>query len=293
VDFDEFVREIMDVLPEYLPAYNIEEIRTQPVVKNNGVSLMGLMIIVNGESAAPNVYIDYYYSLYKDGKPLDQIMCDIAADYEEARKRLSVCDTDKFNPINMKNNVYMVLVNYEKNKEKLENCPYIPFLDLAVMFRYVVSDDNNCIASGLVRNEEQELWGASTEELYELSVKNMKEKFPMSLMKLTDKMQELRHDEGFIPECNLYVMTNNLNVNGAIYMTYQVELEKFAESQASNFYIIPSSVHEILLYPDDKSLTKEQMQELVSDVNRYVLSDVEYLSDSVYYYDRASKTITY
>jgi peptide subunit release factor 1 (eRF1) len=111
-------------------------------------------------------------------------------------------------------------------------------------------------------------------------------------MKLTDKLKEIKPDE-MVPECNLYVMTNSTNSNGSIYMTDRDVLDDFAEKMSSNFYIIPSSVHEVILYPDDEMLSKEQLQEMVSEVNRYVLSDVEYLSDSVYYYDRDKKVITY
>jgi hypothetical protein len=292
VDFEIFIQEMMDILPEYLPAYNVEEIRTQPIVKNNGVQLTGLMIVLEGENVAPNIYMDHYYSLYREGFTLDEIAAKIAEEYESARERLQLYDETEFAMEKMKDNVYMVLVNYEKNKETLKKCPFLPFLDLAVMFRYVVSEEDNCIASGLVRKQEQEMWGLSTEELYKKAVKNTKKKFPMSLMRLTDRMRELKPDEN-IPECNLYVMTNHVNSNGSIYMTDRNALDSFAQKLSSNFYIIPSSIHEVILYPDDESLTKEQLTEIVSDVNRYVLSDMEYLSDSVYYYDMEKKVITY
>jgi hypothetical protein len=292
VDLKEFIQEVTDVLPEYLPAYNVEEIRTQPVVKNNGVQLTGMMIVLEGESVAPNIYMDYYYSLYSQGTPLDAVISEIAVEYESSRKRLNDYEDICFTPEEMKDNVYMVLVNYEKNKETLKKCPYLPFLDLAVMFRYVVSEENNCLASGLVRKLEQDLWGLTTEELYNRAVENTKKKWPVTLMKLTDKLKEIKPDE-MVPECNLYVMTNSTNSNGSIYMTDRDVLDDFAEKMSSNFYIIPSSVHEVILYPDDEMLSKEQLQEMVSEVNRYVLSDVEYLSDSVYYYDRDKKVITY
>jgi hypothetical protein len=292
VDLKEFIQEVTDVLPEYLPAYNVEEIRTQPVVKNNGVQLTGMMIVLEGESVAPNIYMDYYYSLYSQGTPLDAVISEIAVEYESSRKRLNDYEDICFTPEEMKDNVYMVLVNYEKNKETLKKCPYLSFLDLAVMFRYVVSEENNCLASGLVRKLEQDLWGLTTEELYNRAVENTKKKWPVTLMKLTDKLKEIKPDE-MVPECNLYVMTNSTNSNGSIYMTDRDVLDDFAEKMSSNFYIIPSSVHEVILYPDDEMLSKEQLQEMVSEVNRYVLSDVEYLSDSVYYYDRDKKVITY
>jgi hypothetical protein len=293
VYFNEFIQEVMDILPEYLLSYDVEEIKTQKVVKNNGVSLVGLMILLKGETVAPNIYMDYYYTLFNQGTSLDEIVSEIVSEYEESRGKLPACASVEFNPEKMKDNVYMVLVNYDKNKEKLNECPYLPFLDMAIMFRYVVSEEDNCVASGLVRRFEQELWNMSTEELYSKAVENTKTRFPMCVAKLTDTMKKLQPEEKFVPECNLYVMTNSINANGSIYMTDKTALEDFAESQSSNFYIIPSSIHEVLLFPDDKSLSREQLLDVLADVNRYVLSDMEFLSDKVYYYDRSTKTLTY
>lgn len=289
---EDFLNTVMELVPEYLVHYNVEKISIKSVEKNNGVMLDGLMILVEGENIAPNIYMEHYYDMYKSGYSINDVMNRLVNEYENVRRKMFETHTDSFDIDAMQHNLYLVLVNYEKNKDRLSSCPYIPFLDLAIMFRYVVSDENDCISSGLVRNIEKELWGLSTEELYIRAAENTKNNFPRMLVKMTDKIKQMKPDCGYIPENNMHVLSNKIYTNGAVYMTDKDFLDEFAHSIDSSFYIIPSSVHEVILLPEDEAIEKEALNEIISDVNRYELSELEYLSDHVYYYDMNKKTVT-
>lgn len=289
----EFIAMVIDRIPEYLLFYDIEEICSKTVRKNNGVSLTGLMILLKGENIAPNIYMEYYYNLYVDGTPMDEILSMIAAEYEKVRSRMDSCKSSEFNLYDMKDNIYMVLVNYERNKELLNDCPYIPFLDLAIVFRYKVSEDEGCISSGLVRKSEQEFWGLTIDELYEKALRNTEKMFPPVLMKLSEKMRQMDGDYEFIPETNLYILSNSINSYGSIYMTDIAKIHELANELSTNFFIIPSSIHEVLLFPDDNSMDRCHIECVVNDINTYVLSDTDYLSQTVYYYDREKNIIEY
>ena len=54
----------------------------------------------------------------------------------------------------------------------------------------------------------------------------------------------------------------------------------------TSFYILPSSIHETILVPDSGQYTPHELQEIVKSANRTVVERKEFLSDSVYYYDR-------
>ena len=293
MEFKEFLNTVTDMLPDYLFSYDIESIRVQTVTKNNGINLTGLVIMVKDEDIAPNIYMEYYYNMYRQGKGMDDIVSGIAEEYENIRCKMPEYNIGDFDIKSMKNTVYMVLVNYEKNKEKLADCPHIQFLDLAVMFRFVAAADDECISSGIVRNVEQSIWELSTEELYKLAYENTRKQFPMYMMKLSDKLRDMKPDFGFVPETNLYILSNTKNSYGAKYMTDKDALEKFADICESSFYIIPSSVHEVLLLPENTEMTRDQLRDVINEVNQYVLSDLEYLSDKLYYYDRDKRTIEF
>ena len=58
------------------------------------------------------------------------------------------------------------------------------------------------------------------------------------------------------------------------------------------FFILPSSVHELVLIADNGQQDIQQLQEMVIKVNRSMLSLEERLSDQVYYYDRTSQDLS-
>ena len=64
-------------------------------------------------------------------------------------------------------------------------------------------------------------------------------------------------------------------------------LESFAGLCGCNWYILPSSVHEVLLTPD-KGVPPQDLRRIVQEVNREQVDEAEQLSDEVYYYRRGS-----
>ena len=67
--------------------------------------------------------------------------------------------------------------------------------------------------------------------------------------------------------------------------------KKFAEKKDCNLFILPSSVHEVLLLPDRGKEDSKMLMDMVRKINREEVSEEEILSDSVYYYDREKKEI--
>ena len=74
-------------------------------------------------------------------------------------------------------------------------------------------------------------------------------------------------------------------------MTYTDLLEEFSNEAESGFYILPSSVHEVILVPDDTMMTTEIFSGMVRHVNAEHVEETEVLTDSVYYYDRELHTV--
>lgn len=286
MDFKEFTDAIAAGISEYLLQYDIDKVHTEKVCKNNGVAYTGLMITIKGEKLTPNIYLDYYYGLYKEGYGMEKIMSMIGEEYKTARKRL---EKDKFitlDELEIEKSLFIKLINYERNKELLADCPYIPFFDLAISFRYLVQRDGAGIASGMVRNCDMEKWNINTEQLYKMAKENTLRLFPPRLSRLDVMLKESVPDMPEVPaESSLYVLTNNQGVNGASYMIYKDIIGGFAEKLGSSLYIIPSSIHEILILPAASGMKKTELLEMVKEVNQYAVSELDYLSDNVYFYD--------
>ena len=73
---------------------------------------------------------------------------------------------------------------------------------------------------------------------------------------------------------------------------YPNVLHEFAMELDQNLYILPSSIHECLLLPDNGTYELEYLKNMVADVNHAVVSEDEILSYEVYYYDKATKQIS-
>ena len=59
----------------------------------------------------------------------------------------------------------------------------------------------------------------------------------------------------------------------------------FKKEKNSNLFILPSSIHEVLLLPETQEFNKDELANMVQDINKYVVSDMDFLSDNVYFYN--------
>ncbi len=289
MEFNAFAKLVKERIPEYLLQYDIEDVRLESVMKNNGVVCTGLVIRVRGENISPNIYLEYFYMMHKRGQDIDEILKAIQLEYEKARgqiyvKRYQVMDKDV-----VRENLFLKLINHEKNKEMLEGCPYIPFHDLAITFRYLVKHDEEGIASAILRDKEMELWNLTTDGAFRLAQENTMRLFPMKLAKMNDMLPPGLTEISQCPD--MYVLTNRQQINGATCILYRNVLEQFGEQVECGFYILPSSIHEVLFLPDCCDIDADYLKKSVREINACAVADMDYLSDNVYYYDRKDKAV--
>ena len=74
-------------------------------------------------------------------------------------------------------------------------------------------------------------------------------------------------------------------VNGAGVMGYPDFFQEAAEKIGGSFFVLPSSVHEILLLPDDGSMSARELSAMVSAVNSQEVMPEEQLGSEAYRYD--------
>ncbi len=285
IEFKTFIDKVVEELPDYLMQYDIEKIQVEDVCKNNGVVYTGIIISVKGENISPNVYMNYYYEMYKKGCPLENIIKEIVHEYGKAREEMFIDEISAPNKEDYAKKIFLRLVNYEKNKEQLKDCPFIMYHDLAITIRYLVKSDKDGIASALISNRELKEWGVSKEEIYCIAKENTLKLFPPVLKRLDIMLKEMNCNEDIIDGTKLYILSNKAGVNGATSMLYEDIIKEFAIEKNVDIYILPSSIHEVLLLPAEEGMDKHEIEEMVKEINSYVVSPMEYLSDTVYKYD--------
>ncbi|MBE5923469.1 MAG: hypothetical protein E7271_03240 [Lachnospiraceae bacterium] len=274
----------------------------QQVVKNNGIVLDAVCIHREGRSLSPNIYLKPYYDSYEMGKPLEMIMEDIVHRYKEEMDNNDIEYVDISDYSNVGSNLVVRVVNYEMNKELLKSCPHKRYLDVAITFRYVFDVNEVGIASALITNKEFDKWGVGIEEVYERALFNTMQKYPWDIQSITDMIvdlykEKIEHLGGNLPapsevfgdlpqDVNMYILTNHDKAYGATCMLYDNVIANFAKVSNANVYVLPSSVHEVLLVPEYEGVDPSFLQYLLCEGNKSSVGFIDLLSDSIYYFDR-------
>ena len=281
------------------------EVMLGEVMRNNGIRLHGLSIRVNKERTSPNIILDSFYDAYQHGVPTSLIMEQIWSEYHRVKDMNISCSADITNLEEVKDNIIMRLVNYDRNKDRLASCPHTKFLDMVITYHYIAEMNAEGVSSALITDSEMALWGLTTEELHELAVSNTERLFPPHMESLSGviakaikkKVPEecgMAEEIEMILQCleetpdkiNMWVLSNDQGRNGANCILYKNQLAKVAEELDANLYILPSSIHEVMLVVENEDTEPEYLQELVQDANMSAVGLIDLLSDNIYYYDR-------
>lgn len=272
------------------------EVKIENIVKNNGVNLTGLVMIGQDTNLSPTIYLEPYFEELQD-KSFTQIAEDIWQNYLKNKNSHEV-DVSQFTHWNRaKHRITVKLINYADNQELLKTIPHEKYLDLAVVYYYLVDISGGGAGTILINNFHLELWGIEKDELHSVAVSNYKKLYKIEVESIQDILTTFLKD--FPVETDyamddspvkMYVVTNQLKLYGAAVMFFTEELKKIADNWDCDLYIIPSSVQEIIVVPDWQDDVKH-MKSMVCEVNESVVDKVEQLSNSVYYYARESGRI--
>ena len=188
-----------------------------------------------------------------------------------------------------KKSLFVKLVNTERNESLVEQSISKEFLDLSAVVRVVLKMDKEGMASMALSKGAAEILGMTEEEIYAAALANTLRLFPPKLMNLGRYVEmsigaELPLGED---EVTTYILTNQKEVDGAIYFMSPEVVGAIAEALEDDLYILPSSVNEVLLVrASELEDGVDELKEMVRDANETVVSEKDILSYSVYYYDK-------
>ena len=188
-----------------------------------------------------------------------------------------------------KKSLFVKLVNTERNESLVEKCISKKFLDLSAVVRVVLKMDKEGMASMALSKEDAEILGMTVEEIYAAALANTLRLFPPKLMNLGRYVEmsigaELPLGED---EVTTYILTNQKEVDGAVYFMSLEVVGAIAEALEDDLYILPCSVNEVLLVRASELEDRvDELKEMVRDANETVVAEEEILSYNVYHYDK-------
>ena len=290
------IREFSEIIRGELEKRTGYEVEFKEVTKNNGTVMHGICITEPGCSVTPTLYMESFHDAYENGLCLEDIVEKILHVHQKEKPSASF-DVSWFTGWErVKGNVAFRLINYDENKKLLEKIPHTKYLDLAKVYFVVVEQNGIRSGSILIHNVHMGIWGVTTEQLEEIAAENTPKQYPVQFNSIGEALEELNPFECDLSELELdewpmYIISNNKRIYGASVLCYPNAIKEVAERMKSNLYILPSSIHELILVLPSANLDEEHLKNMVHDVNRELVAAEEVLSDSVYYYSRKEDSI--
>ena len=255
------------------------------IEKNNSTYREGIGFRRSGQYNGPIVYWDDI--LAHCGEECDDdTMVDCIIDVVTPYLDLNADTQEIYCWEKSKDRVLPKLINAERNQERLENLVYRKYLDLAEIYctKMTVRDSQQGYVE--VTCEMLEEWGIDQETLKRQAAENMKTQ-DYRLYSMKEMLG------GFMPtildteteKVPLQILTNREGILGAAILANPELLKEVIGDKMGDCYLLPSSVHELIVCPVESWMDVEGLREVVKEVNQNVVSEVDYLSDKVYYYN--------
>lgn len=302
MNYEEFISEVKKYIIEKMG--NDTKVSVHQVVKNNGIVLDGLVIMEKNRRYSPTIYLNSFYSQFLEGEEFQSIIETIMNIYSTNCDKLSVPEDFFTNFSELRDKVTYKLINFEKNKALLEKIPHRKWKDLALVYCVVCDclDDDRAVV--MIYNNHMKIWGVEEENLYDLARENTPRLYPAMLRPMNeivrdmffgDCMEErdekekeelLIRLEEMNKEFPMFVLTNQMKHCGAACILYDDLLKNFTDLIDDDIFIIPSSIHEVIIIPKKQNVNKDTLLDMVLCVNREELDAGEILADNVYEFDR-------
>lgn len=287
---EELKDRVKDDLGQMLEAHSIKADISEHHVEKLNASYEALSITPEGSHIGVNANLSAICDAIEDGQSYSEVVArtadSIIAGIENTPE-INVEDLTNYDE--MKTKLAMEVVSADRNADMLQNIPHEQMEDMAVVYRLILGQDSEGRSSVLVTNDLMAQFGVAHEQLHEDAMVNAPEIRPSEIRGMSVVMTEMM-GPGMIPEIDpadeqMFVAGVSDNIHGAGVIAYPNFFEDAAEKLGGDFYVLPSSIHEVLLVRDNGEMTAKDLEAMVREVNATQVAPEEQLTDHVYHYD--------
>lgn len=282
--YEEFCQYVEEHIAAYLPP-DFDKPQIVTVEKTNRKAESALVVKQKGQYASPIVYMADWYNEYQKGEDLGQILSGIGKQRMsyEPLPNLPYPDFES-----MKDRIIIETIGAEnmENRTLLETVPHRIYGDIAAVYRVDFGPATALINHGMMKS-----LGMTTKELHDLAVKNTENRYPPEFRSINEVLGEMVGTPVEPLPLPFYVLRSENDVSGASAIFYPHIFERVAEKVGKDFWIIPSSTHEVLILSRSDQMDLNEMNLLIQEVNRTQVNQSEQLSNVAYEYDFSRKRL--
>lgn len=289
MDYERFKEGFQDALKAELAVRGADvELTARRVDKMND-SYDAITVRPVESSIGVNISVERAFAAYENGTPIPEIAEHFADAVEKGFRESPQVDLESLSDYEqMKSKLSMEVVSAEKNAELLESVPHERMEDMAVVYRFVLDQTDSGNGTILVTNQLLDQYGITKEQLRADAMENAPEIRPSEIRGMSEVMSEIA--PGMIPEVapedeQIFVATVPDKIHGAGVIAYPNFMEDAAQKMGGDFFVLPSSIHEVLLVRDNGQMTAKELENMVKEVNATQVEPADQLTDHVYHYD--------
>ena len=301
-----FAEGVAEQIKAYLPPeYESVTCSVKEQNKTNGVMQVGIQADMLGHAASPIVYMESFYNEVRSGEPMDQIMRNIAEVIQDALDGPALDQSIRIEEFeSVKDYLSVMVVNTAENRKLLEQVPHKEVADLSLLcYADLPVEQGGYNATFKITEQMLQKWNVDREELFQIASENTNPANTPVLQNLEEVTRQilmggaapenlLKKEFDFSnQEAILLVLTNEKKNFGAAMMFEPRVMDQLSQSFPEGFYILPSSLHEVLILPDRGGILPKELGAMVREVNRSQVEKMEQLSDRVYRYDKEAQKI--
>ena len=297
MDFTDFANAAAEQIKDYLPErFAGAQVQVSPFEKLN-TSYLGMQVKTPDQTVVPNINLSAVYEQYMDNDmSFDSVMRTIA---EQVQMTPDMTTEWLKDYSQVKDHLYIRVSDAKENEAYLSGIPHQETDGLAVSCHISIQGPRGMDASTAVTYQMMEMYGVPQEQLFADAMESSQNLLPAKFSSMAQIMQEMM---GLDPDMaaemmppsagpQLMVLTNDRSVQGAGALFYPGQLEAIADQVGSDFFVLPSSIHEVLIYADDGSTDLDALQGMVREINQTTVAPEDRLSDFVYHYDTRDQVL--
>lgn len=294
MDYETFKQEFAEDIKEKLSQKGYGEVETNfHNIEKTNQNYEAISVVPAGGNIGVNYNIENAFASYEHSGDYEGVLASATGAIASGLDQVPVVNVNALmNYEIMKEKLSVEVISAEVNEELLAKVPHDRIEDLAVVYRFIMESNEDGRASILVNNDLIERMGVTHEQLRADALENSSEIRPAVIQGMNEVMKEMMGPEAYemfgIPDDTeemMFIATVPDKNSGAGVLAYQDFMDQAAEKIGGDFFILPSSIHEILLVPDDGQKGADELKAMVMDVNATQVSPEERLSDNVYHYD--------
>ena len=246
------------------------------------------------------LHVKELFEEYQNGTSLETIVEECSYDIEQIKEQKPYENTRKmWNYGTAKDQLFIRLLNYDRNKEELKDAVYKRVGDIALVLYMKISEYERNVTSTKIHKIVVEKWQEngchlSEDDIFNEALANTYTMNPPRIYKWEQMIFNPSYDgedfmtstedvisAGFTGNC----ISTTKKTNGAVAIFLPGVAEKLADSLDSDLYLVFTSIHEVMVHKAE-GVDPEDLKIVLKDTLEEATPKEDFLTSRIYMYEK-------